>query len=388
MRVGLTSVPAAPDSSRMGIFKRRHNVQASVELATPFPTTSELQRVVIADLLGVRLEDIAVTRAGAMSVPVIAKARNLICNTIARSPLILMRDTNVMPISALLAQPEGNPQRPRFVTLSWTVDELMFYGVAWWVSNRRDATGRTTSVEWIPRADGVFDDRGQLTGTKDGRTFAARDVIRIDGPHEGILAFGKRPINQALLLDKTAQRVANNPMPALNLHDTGSDPMGDDEIDKLISRWVAARTSENGSVAYTSKRIEATAMPGMSVEQLIIEGRKDARLDLTRMMNVPAWVSDIGVDGSSLTYSNVASRSRELVDFGLMPYMTAIAERLSLDDVLPHGQWARFDVDEMLRPDFGDRMAGYKTAIDAGIYTAEELRARELGIPLEESEVQ
>ena len=64
--------------------------------------------------------------------------------------------------------------------------------------------------------------------------------------------------------------------------------------------------------------------------------------------------------------------------------MDAIAGRLSLDDVLPRGQWCKFDTSQILQGSFSDRMTAYKTAIDAGIYTPEDVRQLEAGNTLEE----
>ena len=86
-------------------------------------------------------------------------------------------------------------------------------------------------------------------------------------------------------------------------------------------------------------------------------------------------------NGSSLTYTNVPSRSRELLDYTLRGYLDAIAGRLSLDDVTPHGQALRFDVSRLLRGDFAERMNAGRVAIEAGIYTAEQIRVMDQDTP-------
>lgn len=326
-----------------------------------------------------------VSRSLAMSVPAFARARHTLTGTAGRLPLVLMRGRAPLVDPrrpSPLEQPEAG--RPRAITLGWTVDNLLCFGRAWWVVTERYADdSRPARFEWVPEWAGVFGLGGELIGHQDGRTFAPADVIRIDGPHEGILNFGARTIRAAVELDRAALRAAGNPVPSIELHQTaGSPALSDPEIDALIARWAAARAGRNGGVAYTSASIETKAH-GQAVEQLLIEGRRAAAIEVARLAGVPAWVVDVGIEGSSLTYSNVASRSRELVDYGLAPYLDAIAGRLSMDDVLPRGVWTRFDTDELLRDDFGQRMTAYEVAIRSGVYTKEELRARELGTPLE-----
>lgn len=327
--------------------------------------------------------DLPLTRADAMSVPAYARARSVLCTTVGRLPLVEMQGRRPVERPQLwIEQPERG--RPRFITMSWIVDALMAWGRAWLVVVERyaEAPQRPARFEWVPEWNAVLSTTGDLIGHTDGRRFDAGDVVRIDGPHEGVLNYGSRELRGALRLARAALRAADNPVPSIDLHQVDDSKLTDDEIDALIARWVRARRGENGGVAYTNKSIEAKVL-GQAVEQLLIEGRKQAALDIARLVGVPAWVVDVGIEGSSLTYSNTPSRSRELVDYGVTAYTEAIAGRLSMDDILPRGRWVRFDTNELLRADFAGRMAAYKVAKEAGVYTAEELRAMELGIPLE-----
>lgn len=390
-RMGWFSRALRPKPARVAAGAARPPRQGaggdSTDVLSPFVSSNDLLGSVdaslIAELFGDHAaENLPLSRDAAMSVPAIARARNVLCTTAGRLPLLTYRDRDLAPGRSPLDQPERVAFRPRFVTLLWTVDAMLFYGRAWWIVVERYAEdGRPRSFEWVPEWNARIVD-GQLVGTLDGRhrTIAERDVVRIDGPHDGILNYGSATIRQAMRLDRAALRIAENPVPAIELHQTTPDELEDDEIDKLVDRWIKAR--RRTGVGYTNAAIETKTL-GLNPEQLIIEGRKLAALECARMVNVPAWVVDAPVEGSSLTYSNVPSRSRELIDFALMPYLAAIESRLSLDDVLAAGWWCRFDVDELLRGDFKDRMDGYKVAVESGVYKAEELRQREEGRPAE-----
>ena len=62
-----------------------------------------------------------------------------------------------------------------------------------------------------------------------------------------------------------------------------------------------------------------------------------------------------------------------------MLYLSAIEARLSADDVLPRGVWCRYDLTELLRGDFGQRMADYEVALRSGVYTLAQLQQMEHG---------
>lgn len=350
------------------------------EVASPFAGQSHLEQVVLADVFGLTQDALPVTRATAMTVPAVARARNALAPTAGRLPLRVYRGRDRMPGPHLLDQPERTPARPAFTTITWTIDALLFYGRAWWVITDRYADTRAPkSFRWVPEWEARLDG-DTLAGTVTGETFDAEDVVRIDGPHEGILTFGADTIRQAQRLDRAALRIADNPVPAIELHQTTPDKLTPEEVKTLVDQWEAAR--RRTGVGYTSAAVEARTH-GLSPEQLIIDGRRFAALQIARMIGVPAWVVDAEVTGSSLTYSNVPSRTRELVDYPLMSYLSPIEARLSMDDVLPRGQWCRFDLDELLRGDFSDRMAAYKKAVESKVYTPAELRAREDGTPPE-----
>jgi hypothetical protein len=46
-----------------------------------------------------------------------------------------------------------------------------------------------------------------------------------------------------------------------------------------------------------------------------------------------------------MTYSNAQEARRDLIEFGARPLLHAIAERLSMDDVLPRGRHVEFDTE-------------------------------------------
>lgn len=372
----------------MGLFRRRE-LQASapvtlsppvLQVASPWATADALTVATWAGLLDAA-DNLPVTRQQAITLPAVARGRDLIVTTIARMPLFAANAGG-----RLAAQPRctSRPElgRSRFVTLTWTVDTVLFYGFAvWQVLERYAEDDRPRIFRFVPPGYVDTNEAGEVVSLF-GRAVKPRDYIRFDGPHEGVLFRANETIRTSRRLMTSYANAVETPTPDVELHQTGGEPLTDTEIDDLIARWVAKRQGTNGRVGFSNQAIEVK-MHGQQPEDLLMGARQAMNLDLARHLNLPAWAVDAEVSGSSLTYSNVPSRWRELIDGTLGGYMEAITSRLSLDDVLPAGTWADFNTDYLTDGSFSERMTGYKAATDAQIYTAEELRRREQGLPVE-----
>lgn len=349
--------------------------------ASPWADRTYIARTTFSTIFGTDTLD--VTRETGMGLGALARGRHLISQTLGGFPIVGMRGNARMENQPIICrQPEAG--RPRSTTLLWAADAMYWFGRVWYIATERYSEGEgefIKRVRWIPEWHAELDSHGQLIAAY-GEPVEARNVVRVDAPHEGILNFGAAKIREAIAIEAAAANASNNPVPSIDLHQTGGTQLTDTEIDSLIARWVAARRKSGGGVGYTNASIEAKVM-GLPVEQLLIAARKQSDLDLVRIAGLPAWAADVSVDGSNLTYSNSPSRARELIDFTLQGYMTAWADRFSMDDILPRGQWCRFDTTAILQGNFSERMTGYKAAIDAGIYTPEECKLIESGLALE-----
>lgn len=367
--LGLTAAQAAAPS--------RHGAN---EIVTPFNSDrSHFYAATFANLFG--LDYLPVTRETAMNIGVLSKSRHLICETIGNFPFVSMTGTEqstVQPITA--KQPEIG--RARSTSMIWWCDAMMWFGRVWLVAQQRDnTTGLPTRFRWVPEWNAEVDSMGLLVRAFNNPVDQV-DVYRIDGPHEGILNFGKATIREAMAINAAAANASDNPVPSINLHQTGGTPLTDDEVTTLLGRWVDARKARGGGVGFTNTSVEAIAM-GIQPEQLLISAKNNSDVQLVRLAGLPAWAVDITIEGSNLTYSNSPSRARELVDFGLQPYMTAIADRFSMDDISPVGDWYRFDTVQVLRGDLLSRMQAYQIAIATGVYSVEQCQQLEAGVTLE-----
>lgn len=311
----------------------------------PDPSTI-LNTLVWSDMLGT--DATPLTRAGAMRIPAVARARHLVCGAIARLPLTVWqgeaRLTGQAEPSWTYRTDYGLPPYHR---LLWTVDDLIFTGWSLWARQNGAASdgGRPTGMTRVALERWRFTSAGTIETRKaDGSwSEAARDeVVLIPGAHEGILSFGSGAIREAAGLAKSAANAADNPAAYLELHYTGDEPLGAEARRELIDGWAAARRGENGGVAFTNKYIEVKEH-GTHESHLLTDGRNAAAVDMARLVSIPAAMVDATNAGASLTYETTEGRNGQFIDYGLSLYMDPITARLSMDDVVPRGQSVRFD---------------------------------------------
>lgn len=309
-------------------------------IATPWGS-ADLARIVYEEVFGTDLAPN--TRSAAMRIPAVARARNLICGTIARFPLTSLRGDERLPLASnpwLLACHDGSTPQAR---LAWTVDDLIFYGWSLWEMPR----SAPSSGAWPLSAARIARERWTIDGDNhlhlDGELVRdTRDLVLIPGLHEGVLTYGCDTIRDTRALYAVVRERINNPVPQVDLHQTGGKQLDRDQITDLRQDWSDARKGLNGGVAYTNEFIEAKPFGGGG-ENLLIEARNAAALDLARMIGVHGGMIDATTPKSSLNYETTTGRNGEFVDLDLAMYMTPITARLSLDDVVPHGQRVALD---------------------------------------------
>lgn len=342
LRAGARSVDVSVTGVRPPLAPVRSLTSAAAPVLIPPPelgspwVTSDLSTVLV-DLIG--SDAIPMTRDAAMRVPSVSRARNVICPTLGRVPLIVT-GTESAETLAFIEQPD--PTQPRFLTLTWTFDDCLFYGVSWWqvtsrYASQKPRTARRILPGGVTRADGggwrVYD-----------QPVSPLDLIRIDGPHEGILNYATTTLRQAGELEAAALKNAKNPIPAVDLHQTQGITLDKVERQELVTEWAKARQGENGGVAYTSPNIEARVL-GSPAELLLSKGRNSVAVDVARHASIPADSIDASVEHASMTYNTTETRMRALIDFGLASYGTALSARLSMQDVTPRGSTVELSYD-------------------------------------------
>lgn len=317
--------------------------QVHPELASPWSVGPELNKVLWADIWGLDTP-YPPSRAEAMSIPALARSRNILTSTIARIPLEAYRlDVKVDPQPTWLYRTD-QLQTP-FSRMVWTVDDLFWYGESLWWVDGRTTEGFPIATTRVPWDDWEVDaDRHILVA---GREVAPDQVIYFDGFHEGVLAYGAAAIRSASQLEVAASETAKRPF-RLELHQTTDEPLNREQRADLVAEARKALETPDG-ILYTNAAIEAK-VHAFDSSQLLIEGRNASAVDMARLASLPATLIDANTAGSSLTYETSQGRNRQAVDYGFAAYMASISSRLSADDVVPRGQHVAFQLEDFTGP--------------------------------------
>jgi HK97 family phage portal protein len=316
------------------------------------------------------------TRAEAMSVPAVARGRNIICGTIASIPLELRgRDMSKLPVPNFLQQPD--PRTPTSVLMAYTAEDILFFGRAFWqITEMDETTNRPRSAQWIEqrRVTEKLDPTGYIvTGYQiDSAETPQRGVgslIAFSGLDEGVLHRAGRTIRTAASLERAVEKYANEPIPSVVLK--SNQVLSPERVTNLLSTWRQSR--QERSTAFINENIEFEHIGFNSSELQLAEARQYLVSEIARLMGIPEWYLGAAA-GGSMTYSNVTDERKTLVDFSLRPIMTAIEQRLTLDDITLRGTTVRFNLDDFLRGNASDRADIYTKLIPLGVLSVEEAR--------------
>ena len=347
-------VPRVPDTRWM------EQLQPQIEA---WVDRSNLEQVFLGDL-GIDPADYPLTRAAAMRVPAMARARNLTAGTIAALPMEAMRGAAPVAVQPYWAYgTDGQlgtltvdqlrswaitPQTPYHRAL-WTVDDLLFHGESLWLVTDRLTTGYPSRMVRVP-----FDHWTVENGVVcdlDSQEFPATDIVWIPGPNEGVLGFGAASLRMAYDLERNARDVAMRPL-RLELHQTSSAELTPQERRDAVTEVRAAMAANDG-VLFTNNALEIVEHR-VDSDALQLGARNASALDVARLANMPAMMLDATAQGASLEYQTMTGRNQQWLDYGLALYMDAIEARLSMDDVVPAGQRVAFDTTDWTAPDASD----------------------------------
>lgn len=297
----------------------------------------------------------------ALSIPTITRSRSMLVNLVAGLDLKqyqLVWNSIEEEYEKVYLQGEGwftrpDPKVPRQFIMANTVSDLLLYGRAFWYVTARYSTGFPASFTWLPHSNVETPNQQgpQWWGMPDMVEFNGVDldvsnVICFLAPDQGLLYTGARSIDIAIRLDAAARRFALTEIAAGYLQQTdGSEPMTEEELGELASGWAnVRRESAIGALNSAVKFHEFQSDPS---KLQLTEARNYAALEMSRLAGVPAYLVSAPTS-SGMTYNNAQESRKDLWLWGALPYATAIAERLSMDDVLPRGRHVEFDFDEAL----------------------------------------
>lgn len=332
----------------------------------------------VAQAFGINTDLDSVTRKQAMSVPAVRQGRNVIAGKIGTAPLICTR-TRAGNRPERVERPffnQPDPNTTRAALLTWTVDDLIFYGVSYWIVTNRDPQGYPSASVRVDPAR-VTVDYAQGLIRLDGKPINPRDIIAFQGPDEGLLRHAARTLRTCLLLEEATRRAASADIP-VGLFEDELGALLATEVETFLASWESARKAR--STGYVPKGLKYTN-PQADPEKLQL---KDARAfqaaEVARQMNLPAYAINAPTN-DALTYSTTEGNRRDLVEVTFAPYIAALEQRLSMGDVTPLGTTVHLDFAAFIRGDMKTVIETGAAAVNAGLMTTDEVRELWLNLP-------
>jgi HK97 family phage portal protein len=158
----------------------------------------------------------------------------------------------------------------------------------------------------------------------------------------GILNTGIQTIRAAIDVQKAAAIAASTPMATGYIKNTGAD-LDPKEVQGLLAAWKSAR--QNRSTAYLTSTLEYNPASFSPKDMMYNEAKQDYATQIARLCNVDAFYLSADAN-NSMTYSNLLDSRKQFVSLTLQPFISAIEDRLSMNDITANGNEVRFDLDK------------------------------------------
>ena len=321
-------------------------------------------------------------RNTALQVPSVVRCSNLIKGVISTLDLKLYKKSTGEQLESPLWLDQPDIRQPRSVMISYTVDSLLFYGVAYWrVTSLYADDGRPSGFEWIANSrvtvktntDGTLVDAYYVNGVL-APTSGIGSIVTYQSLLPGVLDTGARTIQSALDVQKAASVSAATPMATCVIKNSGAD-LPEAQISGLLAAWKAARASR--STAYLTSTLDVQNIGFSPKDMMYNEASQYLATEIARLMNVPAFMISADMN-NSMTYQNVLDSRKEYVAYTLQPYISAIENRLSMDDLTRHGNIVKFAVDDtFLRADTTARLDAIEKMLTLGLIDLEQAQQME-----------
>ncbi len=333
---------------------------------------------------------IPVSATGALRVPVVANAIQLISEAVASLDIHVKRiedgaeiDLPDHPLLGLL-RGEANDWTTGFELIRQiVVDALMSDagGMAW--VNRVDGEPREIIRYRTGALQFTLDtDTGERSYRLTDREIPARDVIHLLPPLvDAPLTLAREAIGIAVALDRHAARLFTRgakPSGALKF----PKGMAEEAVKKIRTAWRATHEGEDagGGTVILYDGAEFEAFTFKSTDSQFLENRRFQIEEIARAFNIPSpMVGDL----SRATWSNSEQKGREFLSYTLEPWLLGLEgalRRALLSDDERASHVIRFDRDDLTRADLATRARVINSLIASRTINPNEGR-QWLGLP-------
>lgn len=307
------------------------------------------------------------------------RAVQLIAQGASQLTLDVWRGTELLPKPSIIRRPDIKLNSLSTFT-KFTVTSMALTGNAYW-HVKRNARNEASNISVLNPHDCILQKDGGLRIAGRETPLAPNEfqhlgLLRVPGSLEalGPIQAARMELTGAVQVSRYGSEFFNN----------GEIPNGILKTDQVLTEKQAA----NYKTVWQERQTHEVAVLGSGLDyKPVLLSPKDAQFletrqfdttALARLFGIPAHMFLAAVEGSSMTYSNMAQADMSFVRWTLMDYLREIEEAFTA--ILPSTQTARFNLDALIRPDTKTRYEAHKLGIDAGWLDKDEVRAIE-GLP-------
>ena len=330
---------------------------------------------------------VGIDRNFALQVASVARCRNLIAGVISSIDLALYKKSTGEKLGSPVWLEQPDQRQPRSVTIAATVDSLMFYAVAYWrVTSLYADDGRPSGFEWVANNRVTYTTNQYGTEIKD--YFVDGNLVPMGGIGSlvtfqsllpGVLQSASTTIKAAYDIQRAAAVSAATPMATTILRNSGAD-LPEAQVQGILAGWNSAR--KNRSTAYLTSTLTAENIGFSPKDMMYTEASQYLATEISRAMNCPSYLISADMN-NSMTYQNILDGRKEFVAYSLQPYISAIEDRLSMNDITNSSNQVRFAIDDtFLRADAKSRLDIIEKMLNLDLIDVEQARQMEQLTPL------
>jgi HK97 family phage portal protein len=328
-----------------------------------------------------------IDRTFALQVASVSRCRNLVAGVISSIDLALYKKSTGEKLGSPVWLEQPDIRQPRSVTISATVDSLIFYGVAYWrVTSLYADDGRPSGFEWVANNRVTYTTNKYGTEIEDYFVDGEKvpmggigSLVTFQSLIPGVLDTASTTIKAAYDVQRAAAVSAATPMATTVLKNNGAD-LPEAQIQGLLASWKASRASR--STAYLTSTLSVENVGFSPKDMGYVDFSQYLATEIARSMNVPAYYISADMN-NSMTYQNILDGRKEFVAYSLQPYISAIEDRLSMNDITNSANEVRFAVDDsFLRVDAKERLDIIEKMLNLNLIDVNQARQMEQLTPL------
>ncbi|MBE5453498.1 HK97 family phage portal protein [Mycobacteroides abscessus] len=332
-----------------------------------------------------------------MQVSAFTACVTLLADTIAALPLIAYRWENGIKV-ALNPQPivvtQPFPETTLFDWVWMLVEALCVTGNGFGYITSRGPDDRPRAIMPVhpdclnvvmPEKDRWPDPEYYVEGEKVSRS----EIVHIKRYPIAGAALGLSPVQRAAAsigIALAAERYG------LNYFRDSANPSSVLETDMALDPAQARLVQQQWIASHGGRRLPAVLSGGVKWrpialtpnESQFLEVRKYQRGEIAMLFRVPPHM--IGDTEKTTSWgTGIEQQSTGFVRYTLRPWLTCIEQQMSM--LLPRGVFVKFDVTDLLRGDIKSLWTAYKAGRDSGVYSVNDIRAREDMEPVEGGDI-